>query len=148
MPYCIWVTRASSYVAAHRGDATGALDAAEIEDLLAILEADWHAADRSFRLHHPSGKDPWCSVFPHPERKSIHHLEFSASFGHPSFPRNMADMFDLALRFAKRLGGRVFEEQKGVEVTPANVDALLEPNGAFAQGLIKFWQAGRASSSR
>ena len=143
MPYCIWITRAASYAAARRGDATPELDRAELEDLLDILEATERVEDCEFRLAHPHGGDAWCSVYLHPSAGPLRSVELSTSFTHASFPRNLADMFDLALRLARRLGARVFEESRGIEVTKKNIDQLLDPEGDFALGLVRFWHEGR-----
>jgi hypothetical protein len=143
MPYCVWVTRAPSYAVAHQGALTGALIRDPVDDMLDMLNATRRAEDASYWLDHPTGKDPWCAVFLHPNQGPLHHVEFSTSFTHPSFPRNMADMFDLALKLGRSLGACVFEESRGQEVSADNVDDLLDPKGEFAQGLFRFWKAGR-----
>lgn len=143
MPYCIRITNAASYEASRRSDASPPLDRAELVDLLAVMEATEHPEDNAYWLAHPSANDAWCSVFLHPNEGPLHSVELATSFTHPSFPRNMADMFDLALRLAERLEARVFEESRGAEITAANIDELLDPSGDLAWKLVSFWKSGR-----
>jgi hypothetical protein len=124
-----------------RGDRP--LDRTELEDLLAIMESREHPPDRAHWLMHPEAGDPWLSVFTHEHAGELSKVKLSVSFTSPLFPRNLADMFDLALRLARQLEARVYEEQGNREVTVENIDSLLDPDSEYASGLISLWQSGR-----
>jgi len=155
MPFSIWVTRAPTYAQAHR-EAVGnlkaplttppgeaGLDRAELDDLLHVLGATAHPADHARWLRYAKTGEPWCSVFTTPFEGPLRHVELSASYSNPRFMRNMLDMFDLGLRLAERLGGKLYEETQGAEITAANIDAFLAHEGEFVKGQHAFWRSGQ-----
>ncbi len=144
MPYCIWITRASSYAAIRRAEPSPELSGETLDDLLDIFHPSRHPRDGATWLDHPQGKDPWCAIFRHPGAGQVRHVELSLSFTSATFPRNLGDLVDLALQLARALGGaRVFEESSGHEVTAENVDQLFALDGALVRGLLDFWREGR-----
>lgn len=150
MPYSIWITQARSFESINRNPATEdaddvsvGMDRPELDDLLGIMDAVDHPQDNARWLYHPDTGTPWCSVFTTPASGPLRNVELSTSFTSPEFPRNMADMFDLALRLAERLKASVFEEFAGCEVTTENIDGLLDLEGEFVAGQMQFWDGIR-----
>jgi len=67
-------------------------------------------------------------------------LKLSVSWTHYRFIYSWSNTFDIALHFAEFLKGRVIEESHYSEVTNANIDSLLDPDGVYVQRHLKLWR--------
>lgn len=149
MPFDIWISRCASWDevqgrqegAAKQpgflGRLLGGGRPARIseQEFRAVLEAG--AAVRrpkgEYWVRYPQTDEAWFSARWQPATADGGEIVLSLSYSHPRFLRNWADAFDMALRLAKALRARVFEEVGGREVTQGNVDRVLDPQGHYVQ---------------
>jgi hypothetical protein len=106
------------------------------DDLRAAM-AGAPAVEQSPGVHwvtHPDGGE-WCAV----DLTGDGRIRLSTSYAHHRFLRNFPDLFDLAVRMARALGGRVVEEVGGEDVTDADLDELLAPDGPYVELQAGTW---------
>ncbi len=88
---------------------------------------------------HPSGV-PWMSVQFHEPSKEHTYISLSISYSHNQFLKVWASAFELALRMAKSVQARIFEDSNFYEVDAERIQELLAPDGDFVSEQAKFWE--------
>ena len=68
------------------------------------------------------------------------YIAFAVSYGHNQFLKVWADAIELALRMARHLGARVFEDATYQEITRDNAEQILDPQGKFVTEQDEFWK--------
>lgn len=91
-------------------------------------------------LLHPSGTSWMSAAFKKGKRAGDGYISFAVSYSHIQFLKVWADAFELALRCARHLGARVFEDSRHQEINPGNAAQLLDPQGKFVSEQAKFWK--------
>jgi hypothetical protein len=91
-------------------------------------------------LWHPEGM-AWLSASFHPGNDEVDgYVSFALSYAHNQFLKVWADAFELALRLARHIGARVFEDVSFKEITRENAGELLDPASTFVEGQARFWK--------
>lgn len=149
MPFDIWISRCASWdevqgrekgprkqpgflgrlLGGHR---PSRITREEFRTVLAAGSAS-RRRDGSYWVRYPQTGEAWFSAQWRPGTAEGGEIVLSLSYSHPRFLRNWADAFDMALRFARVLHARVFEEAGGREVAQGNIDQLLDPKGRYVQ---------------
>lgn len=88
---------------------------------------------------HPSGV-PWLSAQFHELSKENTYISLSISYSHNQFLRVWSSAFELALRMAKNIRARIFEDSNFFEVDSSRIEELLSPHGDFVTAQAKFWE--------
>lgn len=127
MPFDLLISRADSF----EGIATAPPFPSEtIQRIAAGLNAVPEGA-HGYRIFRPEdATDPWFWAEWTPEGTIL----LSASYTHPRFLRNFADMFEEGLAWAGSLSGALFETVEKRRVTAATVDELLAIGGPYVEG--------------
>ncbi len=158
MPFDLWISRAQefSHIAAAAEapsfwarligsrPAQSLISEEAVRELMADAPAEMRPDGQSWWLRHINHDDPWALVrFTAPVRRGWGHLLLSISMASNSFLRNWGDCFDLALLMSRELDARVYEGSQGRIIDEDNIDALLDPHGAFVKEYHGNWKALR-----
>ncbi len=159
MPFDLWISRAQEFghiAAAAEAPSFWArlvgtrpahvlIPEGEVHELMAGAPATARPDGQSWWLRHLDYGDPWTLVrFVSDARPGWGHVQLSVSAASHSFLRNWGDSFDLAVAMAEALGAKVYAGEEGTAVSAEDVDALLDPEGAFVQRQYEAWRALRA----
>lgn len=96
-------------------------------------------ADGTCWLWHPKDM-PWLAAKFQQLNDRDSYISLSISYSHNQFLKVWAAGFELALRMAKSIRARVFEDSNFLEVSNENVEELFAPRGSFVSDQAKFWE--------
>jgi hypothetical protein len=99
-------------------------------------------ADDVYWVSYPDG-DPWFVA----EWKPDGTVLLSTSYSNARYLRNFPDMCDQAIKIARQLDARVFEEVEGREMTERNLDGFLDPSGEYVALQAGTWRHAIAQMS-
>lgn len=68
------------------------------------------------------------------------YISLAVSYGHNKFLKVWADAFALALRLARSLNARIFEDSKFIEISRDNIEELLAPHSPLVTEQAEFWK--------
>lgn len=153
MPYDLYVSRGVLFGVEVGPDVPAApagqepIGSAEFHEALRGAPAT-RAGEHVYWVRHEEG-DPWFAAQWEPRGQIL----LSTSYTHHRFLRNLGDLVDQGMALAEQLSAHLFEEVRGLEITPAMVDELLEPQGEYVQrqaatwrgGIEKMWSEGAAA---